>query len=249
MLIEQLENMGADDPNYFATFTVLGEYVRHHVREEQDEMFPAVQEGRARPRRRSASGCARAKRNWPEKRRKPDENSSNGSSRACSHCRRRDRQPRGERPRRAADERHRACLRWRRAAGSRRPGQAQYAPELRHSYRGFCLVGGVLRTALALQARPRRLLTAVTLSAIAYVVDYYVVSKRFRPGFEVYLAARDVRGLCRLGRRLPRRQARAQADIVARRSESGRTSVKVLPSPGTARQAAARRRGAASARG
>jgi len=42
MLIEQLENMGADDPNYFATFTVLGEYVRHHVREEQGEMFPAA---------------------------------------------------------------------------------------------------------------------------------------------------------------------------------------------------------------
>jgi hemerythrin-like domain-containing protein len=42
MLIEQLENMQADDPNYHATFTVLGEYVRHHIREEQEEMFPAV---------------------------------------------------------------------------------------------------------------------------------------------------------------------------------------------------------------
>ena len=42
MLIDQLENMGADDPNYFATFTVLGEYVRHHIREEQGEMFPAA---------------------------------------------------------------------------------------------------------------------------------------------------------------------------------------------------------------
>ena len=40
MLIEQLENMGAEDPNYHATFTVLGEYVRHHVKEEEDEMFP-----------------------------------------------------------------------------------------------------------------------------------------------------------------------------------------------------------------
>src|SRR5207244_5121263 len=40
MLIEQLENMEADDPNYFATFTVLGEYVRHHVKEEEHEMFP-----------------------------------------------------------------------------------------------------------------------------------------------------------------------------------------------------------------
>ena len=40
MLIEQLENMQADDPNYYATFTVLGEYVRHHIEEEESEMFP-----------------------------------------------------------------------------------------------------------------------------------------------------------------------------------------------------------------
>ncbi len=40
MLIEQLENMSADDPNYYATFTVLGEYVMHHVKEEEGEMFP-----------------------------------------------------------------------------------------------------------------------------------------------------------------------------------------------------------------
>ena len=40
MLIDQLENMGPDDPNYFATFTVLGEYVMHHVKEEEGEMFP-----------------------------------------------------------------------------------------------------------------------------------------------------------------------------------------------------------------
>ncbi|OGA66763.1 MAG: hypothetical protein A3G81_10520 [Betaproteobacteria bacterium RIFCSPLOWO2_12_FULL_65_14] len=39
MLIEQLENMGPDDPNLHATFTVLGEYVKHHVKEEEDEMF------------------------------------------------------------------------------------------------------------------------------------------------------------------------------------------------------------------
>jgi hypothetical protein len=42
MLIEQLENMGADDPNFHATFTVLGEYVMHHVKEEESEMFPQV---------------------------------------------------------------------------------------------------------------------------------------------------------------------------------------------------------------
>jgi hemerythrin-like domain-containing protein len=40
MLIEQLENAGPDDPNYYATFTVLGEYVMHHVKEEEGEMFP-----------------------------------------------------------------------------------------------------------------------------------------------------------------------------------------------------------------
>src|SRR5512145_396977 len=39
MLIEQLENMGPDDPNYHATFTVLGEYVKHHIKEEESEMF------------------------------------------------------------------------------------------------------------------------------------------------------------------------------------------------------------------
>ena len=42
MLIEQLENMPEDDPNYHATFKVLGEYVRHHIREEEGEMFPAA---------------------------------------------------------------------------------------------------------------------------------------------------------------------------------------------------------------
>ena len=42
MLIEQLENAGPDDPNYFATFTVLGEYVQHHIKEEEGEMFPQV---------------------------------------------------------------------------------------------------------------------------------------------------------------------------------------------------------------
>ena len=42
ILIEQLENMGPDDPNFHATFTVLGEYVMHHVKEEEGEMFPEV---------------------------------------------------------------------------------------------------------------------------------------------------------------------------------------------------------------
>jgi len=46
MLIEQLENMEPDDPNYHATFTVLGEYVMHHVKEEENEMFPKLRRAR-----------------------------------------------------------------------------------------------------------------------------------------------------------------------------------------------------------
>lgn len=46
MLVDQLENMDYDDPNYFATFKVLGEYVRHHVKEEQSDMFPAAKKAR-----------------------------------------------------------------------------------------------------------------------------------------------------------------------------------------------------------
>jgi hemerythrin superfamily protein len=45
-LIAQLENMEADDPNYFATFTVLGEYVMHHVEEEEGEMFPQAKKAK-----------------------------------------------------------------------------------------------------------------------------------------------------------------------------------------------------------
>ena len=47
MLIEQLENMEPDDPNYYATFTVLGEYVMHHVKEEEGEMFPEAKKAKA----------------------------------------------------------------------------------------------------------------------------------------------------------------------------------------------------------
>ena len=39
-LIRQLERMKPDDPKYVPTFTVLGEYVRHHVKEEESEIFP-----------------------------------------------------------------------------------------------------------------------------------------------------------------------------------------------------------------
>jgi hypothetical protein len=44
--------------------------------------------------------------------------------------------------------------------------------------------------ALSTQDRPRRWSTACGLSAIAYVVDYFVVGRRFRPGFEHYLSPR-----------------------------------------------------------
>lgn len=41
-LIETLEAMEADDAMYPAYFTVLSEYVQHHVKEEEKEMFPRV---------------------------------------------------------------------------------------------------------------------------------------------------------------------------------------------------------------
>jgi hypothetical protein len=39
LLIQDLESMDASDPMFAATFTVLGEYVDHHVKEEEGEMF------------------------------------------------------------------------------------------------------------------------------------------------------------------------------------------------------------------
>jgi len=41
-LIEDLEGMDAGDEMFNAKFTVLAENVRHHVKEERDEMFPKV---------------------------------------------------------------------------------------------------------------------------------------------------------------------------------------------------------------
>lgn len=38
-LIAQLRDMQPDDPRYAATFTVLGEYVNHHIEEEEGELF------------------------------------------------------------------------------------------------------------------------------------------------------------------------------------------------------------------
>ena len=38
-LIEQLRSLTPDDAKFAATFTVLGEYIKHHVKEEESEMF------------------------------------------------------------------------------------------------------------------------------------------------------------------------------------------------------------------
>jgi hemerythrin superfamily protein len=45
-LITLLEGMDATDPMYPATFTVLCEYVMHHAKEEEDEMFPAARKAK-----------------------------------------------------------------------------------------------------------------------------------------------------------------------------------------------------------
>ena len=45
-LIQQLEGMTADDDKYAARFTVLCEYVLHHVKEEEGQMFPQLESAR-----------------------------------------------------------------------------------------------------------------------------------------------------------------------------------------------------------
>jgi hemerythrin superfamily protein len=45
-LITQLGDMSPEDELYDAKVTVLGEYIRHHVKEEQDEMFPKVKKAK-----------------------------------------------------------------------------------------------------------------------------------------------------------------------------------------------------------
>lgn len=42
MVLSELENMSPDDEHYAAKFTVLAESVRHHIKEEEGEMFPKV---------------------------------------------------------------------------------------------------------------------------------------------------------------------------------------------------------------
>lgn len=45
-LIAELETMEPGDDLYDAKFTVLGEYVKHHVKEEQNEMFPKARKSK-----------------------------------------------------------------------------------------------------------------------------------------------------------------------------------------------------------
>jgi hemerythrin superfamily protein len=41
-LIAKIEGMTSDDEHFKATVTVLGEYIKHHVKEEEGELFPEL---------------------------------------------------------------------------------------------------------------------------------------------------------------------------------------------------------------
>jgi len=45
-MISQLESMSSDDEMYDATFTVLGEYINHHIEEELNEIFPKARKAK-----------------------------------------------------------------------------------------------------------------------------------------------------------------------------------------------------------
>jgi hypothetical protein len=47
-LMEQLDVLSPDDPRYMATFKVLGEYLKHHIREEENELFEQLSGGRSK---------------------------------------------------------------------------------------------------------------------------------------------------------------------------------------------------------
>jgi hemerythrin superfamily protein len=46
-LIAKLQELEPDDPMYCAHFTVIGEYVKHHIKEEEKELFPQVKKLKA----------------------------------------------------------------------------------------------------------------------------------------------------------------------------------------------------------
>ena len=41
-LIAKIEGMASDDEHFKSTVTVLGEYIKHHVKEEENELFPQL---------------------------------------------------------------------------------------------------------------------------------------------------------------------------------------------------------------
>ncbi len=45
-LIAQIQSMRVSDPMYDAVVTVLGEYINHHVEEEQNEIFPKARKAK-----------------------------------------------------------------------------------------------------------------------------------------------------------------------------------------------------------
>ena len=45
-LIAQIQSMRVSDPMYDAVVTVLGEYINHHVEEEQNEIFPKAEKAK-----------------------------------------------------------------------------------------------------------------------------------------------------------------------------------------------------------
>lgn len=46
VLIDQLKEMDPSDDRFFATFMVLGEYIKHHVKEEEGEIFVGLSKAR-----------------------------------------------------------------------------------------------------------------------------------------------------------------------------------------------------------
>ena len=45
-LIAQIQSMDVSNPMYDATVTVLGEYVNHHIEEEENEIFPKAEKAK-----------------------------------------------------------------------------------------------------------------------------------------------------------------------------------------------------------
>ncbi|MEO7464473.1 MAG: hemerythrin domain-containing protein [Nitrosospira sp.] len=45
-LIAQIQSMKSYDPMFAAVVRVLGEYINHHVEEEQNELFPKVEKSK-----------------------------------------------------------------------------------------------------------------------------------------------------------------------------------------------------------